>query len=261
MIRGLRGLWLVLLVACASTDSEPALPIEGSFVAASPWSDFPGYYIGFSLNVIEDAVSGQGWLGGTGSPLLPITVVGTFSDPEFVLGISSGPAPWGTITGSVTGNGRLQATYEMTPGEPPVTLTFVVQDSGAVGRYSSNLTGDFTGPISSAAGFGTSPGGFSLTLGYPGRTTPMLVLGRAEGRPDPGLYQVGDDEFLGGDMVLGDGENQRTFRVISGQIRVDISSPYAFIGEVLLIGEEAETQATVGLSAVFSAGCSALACL
>ena len=247
------------LAACASTDPEPESAIEGSFVAANPWASTPGFNIGFSLDAIGETVTGQGWLGGTGDPLLPIAVVGQFTDPEFALAITSGAVAWGTITGSVTPSG-LVGTYQMSPGTSGVSLTFARQDSGAVGRYSGTTTGEFTGSVSAAAGFGVAQGRFFLRLGFPNRATALLELGRDGGRPATGTYDLGDDQFLSGDLVMGAGSNQRTFRVHNGQIRVDISTPYAFIGEILLQAEEAATQTGVGLSVQFSAGCAIPAC-
>jgi hypothetical protein len=252
---------LFMLASCGETEPEPDSAIAGSFVAANPWPNAPGFHLGLSLNVIGETVSGQGWLSGTGDPLTPITIVGQFTNPEFALGVSAGSTAMGTITGTANANGTLTGTYQMSGGTAPVTIVFVPQDSGAVGRYNGTTTGEFTGSLAAAAGFGVSQGRFFLRLAFPNRSTALLELGRVGTRPATGTYQLGDNAFLSGDVVMGvTGQTERTFRVQSGQIRVDISTPYALIGELLLQAEEAETRAGVGLSLLFSAGCMMSTC-
>jgi hypothetical protein len=250
---------LTLLGACSTSESFPETAIEGSFAASNPWATGPGYAIGFSLNIIGQTVSGQGWIGGAGDPLTPLTVVGQFTDPEFSLGLSSGPVPWGTITGTATASG-LTGTYVMTQGATPVVMVFEPQDSGAVGRYSGTTTGEFSGGLSGSAGFGVSNGSFQLRLSFPNRTQPLLELTRTGPRPAVGNYQVGPGGLLTGTITMGTAANLRLFQVKSGQIRVDVSTPYAFIGEMLIQAEEESTRLSVGLSLTFSAGCAVQTC-
>jgi hypothetical protein len=251
---------LAVAGACSTSESFPDTAIEGSFAASNPWPTGPGYAIGFSLNIIGQTVSGQGWIGGAGNPLTPLTVVGQFTDPEFSLGLSSGPVPWGTITGTATASG-LSGTYLMTQGATPVVMVFARQDSGAVGRYSGTTTGEFSGGLTGSAGFGVSSGAFFLRLSYPNRTQPLLELTRTGTRPGTGNYQVGPGGLLTGTITMGTDPNLRFFQVKSGQIRVDVSTPYAFIGELLIQAEEETTLLTVGVSITFSAGCAVQSCL
>ena len=71
---------------------------------------------------------------------------------------------------------------------------------------------------------------------------------------------MGDGGFLTGTVAIGTAEDFRYFAVKSGQIRVDVSTRYAFIGELLLQAEEEATRLTVGLSITFSAGCASETC-
>jgi hypothetical protein len=212
----------------------------------------------FSLNAIGETVSGQGWLSGTGDQLVPLTIVGQFIDPDFALGISTGATALGTITGTATVSG-LTATYAPSGGAPPIVLVFVPQDSGASGRYSGTATGEFAGSLAASAGFGVQQGTFFLRLAYPNRTGALLELGQPGNRPAAGTHQLGETS-LPGTVVMGTAPNLRTFKVKSGQIRVDVSTPYALIGELLLQAEEDGTAAGVGLSILFSAGCMTRVC-
>jgi len=251
---------LVSLLAACNGEPEPVQyqPIEGSFVAANPRGSGQGYYIGFSLKAIGETVSGLGWLGGAGDPLVPLTIVGQFIDPDFALGLSTGATPLGTITGTATVNG-LTGTYQPSGGATPIVLVFVPQDSGAVGRYTGTATGEFAGSLAATAGFGVEQGTFSLRLGYPNRSSALLVLGRLGPRPAVGTHQLGETT-LPGNVVMGNDPDLRTFRVKSGQMRIDVSTPYALIGELLLQAEEDGTAAGVGINILFSAGCMVRVC-
>ncbi|HKP28323.1 MAG TPA: hypothetical protein VJU15_02935 [Gemmatimonadales bacterium] len=251
---------LALLLASCNGEPvpEPAVPIEGSFVAANPWGSGQGFYMGLSLNAIGETVSGQGWLGGAGDPLVFLTIVGQFIDPDFALGVSAGATALGTISGTATVNG-LTGTYQPTGGATPVVLVFVPQDSGAIGRYTGTTTGEFAGSLAAPAGFGVQDGTFSFRLAYPNRSDALLDLGRQGGRPELGTHQLGETT-LPGTVVMGTDPNLRTFRVKSGQMRIDVSTPYALIGELLLQAEEDGTAAGVGLNILFSAGCMTRVC-
>ena len=249
----------LLLAACSSSEPIPETAIEGSFAAANPWASGPGFAMGFSLNIIDQTVSGQGWIGGAGNPLTPLTVVGQFTDPEFSLGLSAGAIPWGTITGTATASG-LSGTYVMSQGSPPVVMVFVPQDSGAVGRYTGTSTGEFSGNLSGAAGFGVESGTFFMRLTVPNRIAPVVELARFGVRPDVGIYDVGPDKLISGTIVIGPDSDLRYFEVKSGQVRVDVSTRYAFIGELLIQAEEEGSRLTVGLSSTFSAGCAVPSC-
>lgn len=249
----------VLLAACSSSEPIPETAIEGSFAAANPWASGPGYAMGFSLNIIDGAVSGQGWIGGEGNPLTPLTVVGQFSDPEFSLGLSDGGVPWGTITGTATSSG-LSGTYLMSQGSPPVVMVFVPQDSGAVGRYTGTSTGEFSGNLAGAAGFGMESGTFFMRLTVPNRIAAVVELNRFGVRPEVGTYDVGPGKLISGTVVIGPDSDLRYFEVISGQVRVDVSTRYAFIGELLIQAEEEGSRLTIGLSSTFSAGCAVQSC-
>jgi len=251
---------LVSLLAACNGEPEPVQyqPIEGSFVAANPRGSGQGYYMGFSLKAIGETVSGLGWLGGAGDPLVPLTIVGQFIDPDFALGLSTGATPLGTISGTATVNG-LTGTYQPSGGASPIVLVFVPQDSGAVGRYTGTATGEFAGSLAATAGFGVEQGTFSLRLGYPNRSSALLVLGRLGPRPAVGTHQLGETT-LPGNVVMGNDPDLRTFRVKSGQMRIDVSTPYALIGELLLQAEEDGTAAGVGINILFSAGCMVRLC-
>ena len=251
---------LFLLSSCGETDPDPGSAIEGSYVAANPYGSGLGFYMGFSLNTIGETVSGQGWLGGAGDLPVPLTIVGQFADPDFAIGLSSGSEAMGTITGVASGNGTLTGTYQLPGSGQSVTIVFTVQDSGAVGRYTGNVTGEFTGSFSAAAGFGASLGNFFFRLGFPNRSDVVLQLGREGGRPPVGSHALGESAYLSGDVFMGTEPNRRRFRVKSGEMRVDISTPYALIGELLLQAEEDVTLAGVGLSIQYSAACTSKVC-
>ena len=249
----------ILLAACnGEPEPVPFIPIEGSFLAATPYGSGQGFYMGFSLNTIGETVSGQGWLGGTGDPLVTLTIVGQFIDPDFAIGLSSGSTPLGTITGTATVNG-LTGTYQPPLGATPVVLVFVPQDSGAVGRYTGTTTGEFAGSIASSAGFGVQEGSFFLRLAYPNRTVAFLDLGRAGARPALGTHTLGETTFPG-TVTMGTAPNLRSFKVKSGQMRIDVSTAYALIGELLLQAEEDVTAAGIGINIQFSAGCMTRVC-
>jgi hypothetical protein len=184
--------------------------------------------------------------------------VGQFIDPDFALGVSAGPTALGTITGTATVSG-LTGTYQPSGGGTPVVLVFVPQDSGATGRYTGTATGEFAGSLAASAGFGVQQGAFSFRLAYPNRSVALLDLGRMGDRPVPGTYQLGETT-IPGTVVMGTDPNLRTFRVKSGQMRVDVSTPYALIGELLLQAEEDVTAAGIGLNILFSAGCMLRVC-
>ena len=249
----------VLLAACSSSEPIPDTAIEGSFAGANPWSSTPGFAMGFSLNIIDGAVSGQGWIGGAGNPLTPLTVVGQFADPEFSLALSAGPTPWGTITGTATTSG-LSGTYVMSQGTTPVVMVFVPQDSGAVGRFTGNITGEVSGAISGAAGAGMSDGSFLMQLTLPNANFPVLTLVWPGLRPDVGTYNFNPSQTFSGVVAFGPDAERRYFQVKSGQVRVDVSTRYSFIGELLLQAEEESTRLTVGISSTFSAGCAVQSC-
>lgn len=249
--------FLVFLAACGSSgpdDSQAAL--DGNFIIANPYTSGPGFHIGLSLRVDGTTVTGLGWLSGSQNPLTQLGVFGQFHDPDFSLALTSGNAPFGTIVGTAT-TSSVQGTYIMVQGTAPVSVTLQPVDTGAAGRYTSTLTGSVLEQPAAAAGAGVSNNFFSLVFAYPGREIPLLTIGRAGGRLPAGIYAIGGPNGFSGTLTPGSGA---LYTITSGEIRVDVSTPYAFVGELILQATETGTSNTIGMTALFSAGCAAQAC-
>ena len=248
---------MAFLVACGDSGPDDSLAaLDGNFIVANPYAAMSGFHIGLSLRVDGSTVTGLGWLSGLENPLTQIGVTGQFQDPDFSLALTSGNAPFGTIVGTATAS-SVQGTYIMVQGTTPVSITLQPVDTGAAGRYTSALTGSILEQPAAAAGAGVSNNFFSLVFAYPGREVPLLSIGRAGGRLPVGLYAIGGPNGLSGTVTPGTGA---PYTVTSGEIRVDVSTPYAFVGELILQAAETGTSNTIGMTALFSAGCATQAC-
>jgi len=251
------GCGLAFLAACGSSGpGDPRTALDGNFIIANPYAAASGFHIGISLRVDGSTVTGLGWLSGSQIPLTQIGVFGQFNDPDFSLALTSGNAAVGTMAGTATTSGA-QGTLILAQGTSPVSVTLQPVDTGAAGRYTSTLTGAILEQPAAAAGAGVSSNFFSLVFAYPGRDVPLLSIGRAGGRLAAGTYPIGGPNGLTGTLTPGSGV---LFTVTSGEIRVDVSTPYAFVGELILQAAEAGTNNTIGMTALFSAGCSTQAC-
>lgn len=247
---------LALLLACNSSEPDPPpSSIAGHFVAPKP---FPGqgFFMSLSLRAIGTTVTGVGWLSGLVSPVLPLTVNGHFDDPDFTLALSSGATPQGTIVGTVLGTG-LTGVYASSQGATPVPLVFALSDTAANGGHSAALSGDVLQSVAAAAGFGVLLSRFSIELAYPNRQGPLLVVGWDGGRPGPGTYSFGTTAGFGGHLVPG---NQQLFNIVGGSVRIDVSTPYAIIGELQIQARDPDTGLIANISATFSAGCATQEC-
>jgi hypothetical protein len=248
---------VAFLAACGSSEpDDPQSALQGNFIIPNPYAAAPGFHIALSMNVSGATVNGLGWLSGLQNPLTPLTVTGQFSDPEFSLALTAGATAYGTLTGTATAS-NVQGTYIQVQGTTPVSVTLQPADTGAIGLYSSNLTGAVIEAPAGAAGTGFGNNYFSLFLGYPGRDFSLLSIGRPGGRLPAGTYPIGGANGLTGQLMPGSGD---LYTVTSGEIRVDVSTTYAFIGELILQAAEPGTNNTIGMTAVFSAGCATQVC-
>jgi hypothetical protein len=252
------GLVIVALAAaCGSSGpDDPQTALDGNFIIANPYAAASGFHAGLSLRVDGSTVTGLGWLSGLQNPLTQLGVTGQFRDPDFSLALTSGNTAVGTIAGTATAAG-VQGTMIMVQGTAPVSVTLQPVDTGAAGRYTSTLTGSVLEQPAAAAGAGVSNNFFSLVFAYPGREVPLLTIGRAGGRLAAGLYPIGGPTGFTGTLTPGSGV---LFTVTSGELRVDVSTPYAFVGELILQAAEPGTNNTIGMTALFSAGCATQAC-
>lgn len=248
------------LLACGSAEpGDPASPLAGHFVVNNPFA-ISGFAMGLSLRVSGTTVSGYGWLGGLEDPLTPLSVTGQFNDPDFTLTLATlSGFPEGTITGSASTAG-VQGSYVRGIGVTPVSVTLVRADTGASGRHTSTVSGSVTEQPSSSAGFYVDANGFHLNLAYPNRNFPLATLGRSGGRPTVGSYTFGGGSGLSGSVVPAYMPNQRFFNITSGTLRIDVSTPYAVIGQLTVQAQEAGSSATLSLTAQFSAGCMSQSC-
>jgi len=248
---------VAFLAACGSSGpDDPRTALDGNFIVANPYAGASGFHIGLSLRVDGTTVTGLGWLSGSEVPLTQLGVSGQFHDPDFSLALTSGNAPFGTIIGTAT-TSSVVGTYVMVQGTTPVAISLQPVDTGAAGRYTSTLTGSVLEQPAAAAGAGVVNNHFSLVLGYPGRDVPLLDIGLAGGRPPAGTYAIGGPNGLTGSLIPG---SEVVYTVTSGEIRVDVSTPYAFVGELILQAAEPGTNNTIGMTAFFSAGCASQAC-
>jgi hypothetical protein len=252
-------------VACASSSSGPNPPtksLAGHFVVVNPFPPpITGFALGIALSVSGTTVSGYGWHGGLGTPLTPFSVSGQFNDPAFTLTLTTQTGdPFGTLPGTVSGS-TVQGIYTRALGLTPVQFTFVRTDTTATGRYTSSVTGAVTEQPAAAAGFYPTASNFLLTLAYPNRTDHLLTLSRAGGRPAAGSYPFdGGAGFAGSVIPAYVFPAQRIFAITGGTLRVDISTPYAVIGQITVQAQDMGSGATLSVTANFSAGCALQTC-
>jgi hypothetical protein len=252
-----RFLLLLLLAACSSDPNPPPSPMTGHFVAPNPFPS-QGYFISLSLRTTGSTVTGEGWLSGLVSPVLPVTVNGHFENPDFTLALSSGPTPQGIVTGTVLGAG-VAGTYTRGPGTL-VQLVFTRVDTASTGVHAASISGDFLESVAAAAGFAVQFSRFSLILAYPNRDFPVLTVGWDGTRPGRGTYGFGTTPGFGGQVAPAYAPNQRLFSIVGGSVRIDVSTAYAIIGELQIQTEEPGTGAIANISATFSAGCATQTC-
>lgn len=250
------------LLACGgSAPTEPPVSLSGHFVAANPFPAAAGFYLALSPTVASTGVTGTGWLGGLENPLTPLSISGQLTDPALTLTLANASGtPVGTLAGTVTAAG-LQGSLTLGTGSTPVDVSFARVDTNATARHSAVLAGDVAEQISASAGFAvTQAGQFSLVLAYPRRSFPLGTLGRPGNRPPAGTYSLAGPSEFGGMIVPAYAPTQRFFAISGGTLRLDISSPYALIGQVSIQAKEAATGATITMTSNFSTGCAGATC-
>jgi hypothetical protein len=213
------------------------------------------------LTVDGGLVTGEGWLSGKDNPVTPLSVNGAFSSGSYTLTLSHWltGSPIATFSGAATGpdiGGNVVLGVGATP--KPVVLKFMT--AGASGRYSATATGAASEQPSAAAGFGMDPGGFVLVLAYPGRGYHLAALGRPGPRLAVGNYQIAPGSGFGGEVVPAYAPGQQSYRITTGSLRIDVSTPFALIGEFTVSAQEEGSGATVTLTAKFEAGCALAIC-
>lgn len=149
----------------------------------------------------------------------------------------------------------------------PVTpATAANGQCGAFGTFSGNITATIVTAMSGCSLFLVSAGSdgnpvFDLLLTDGTMATPMqrVSLGRLGGRPDVGVYPVGEGAFSGLFTVIPDNPyfsvipEHHQF-VLNGTLIITSSSQAAVDGRITLTGTDA-SGATVTITGTFSAKC------
>ena len=242
---------LAILGCGSSGPSTPASPLLGHFVAPDPYL-LPGLYLALSITSVSPTVAGTGWMAGLQTPFNPLVVTGTLTGTNVFLTLTSGGSPFGTVVGTVTST-SFQGILSRGAGITPAPLTFSRVDTTATGTHSATLSGSVSEQLSSLAGFGAPPTGFIMQLDYPGRNYPVIAISRPGGRPGPGTYQLAPE--FSGTVVPAYNPGQRFFAMTAGTLRIDVSTPFALIGQVTIQAQESGSGATLTVVSSFSAVC------
>lgn len=224
-------------------------------------------YLALSLSDHGGTVEGVAWWSGGGS-VGRFVVSGTYSPPELLLRLTSdNDADQQPDAGSspLELSGRLQGRTIVgsLSGAPdlPVSVALARVDTTAMAAFQWRVDGAATLEQRGVATF-TIP--YELELDFsPGLKSDKVVIGGRKGRPPVGVYAIGPDSASYQAYVLVDqiGGNGRLFQAVSGELRVDISTPHSLIGSFQLAADELYgTGGRVAATGSFSAGCGYIAC-
>jgi hypothetical protein len=258
----LRILLLAAGIGCG-TDPSPPGP-AGNFETS--FADDQAY-LALTISERDGALAGTGWLSG-GGILGRYAFSGTYTSPEVEIQLASdndadgepdsGAHPL-TLVGTLQGAhilGRLT-------GEPDlqVDLTFTRVDTTAGAVFQWSVEGATTITQRGVASF-TIPHGLELHLS-PGLESDMVVLGGRLGRPQVGRYPIGLDTASSYQAYLFAEEPSPVaslYRAVSGELRVDVSTPQVLIGSFTFTADDVYEPRRVTVTGWYSAGCGYTRC-
>jgi hypothetical protein len=143
-------------------------------------------------------------------------------------------------------------------GEPDfqVDLTLMREDTTAAAVFQWSAEGAATSTQRGVASF-TIPHGLELHFSS-GVQSDKVVLGGREGRPPVGRYPIGLDTASSYQAYLFAKEpwpEGSLFQAVSGELRVDVSTPQVLIGSFQFTADDVYEVGRVTVTGWYSAGC------
>jgi hypothetical protein len=250
-------------MACGTDPSAPVAP-TGNFGGA--FGDDQAY-LALTLSEQDGSLVGTGWMSG-GSSLGRFVISGTYTRPELEIRLAPDndadqqPDP-DTSPLELAGTLERDMIVASLSGEPDflqdVTLARVDTTAAAVFQWS--VEGAATLEQRGVASF-TIPHGLELHFS-PGLESDKVILGGREGRPQAGRYPIGLDTASTYQAYLLAEEPWpygRLFQAVSGELRVDVSTPQILIGSFTFTADDVYGSGRVTVAGSYGAGCGYTRC-